>query len=143
LLALMSLWRTHCCQSSCRYATAAATPARILYRTSHVSGGFKDLQEHYIGLSCNWPAPSFRVGVDCHEVPMVLVRAEDEEHSKPIWLVKALSSFNFVRTSPTFVKLKWNIVVQAPKTITVLCTYLGWDTKKSFKWTVNSSHILV
>jgi hypothetical protein len=52
--------------------------------------------EHYIGLACNWPAPSFRVGVDCHEVPMVLVRAEDEEHSKPIWLVKALSSFNFV-----------------------------------------------
>lgn len=33
---------------------------------------------------------------------MVLVHAKDEEHPNPIWLVKALSSPNFVPTSPNF-----------------------------------------
>ena len=60
------------------------------------------IDEHYVGPARNQPAPSFRVGVDCHKGYMVLVRAEDEEHPKLIWLVKALSSHNFVQASPNF-----------------------------------------
>ena len=54
------------------------------------------MDEHYVGSAHNRPALSFRVGVDCHEGFMVLVRAGDEERPKPIWLVKKLSSSNFV-----------------------------------------------
>src|SRR5665213_3542773 len=58
--------------------------------------------EHYVGPACQRPPPSFRVALDCHEGYMVFVRAGDEEHPKPVWLIKALSSPNFVRTSPNF-----------------------------------------
>ena len=61
---------------------------------------------HYVGFARNRPAPSFRVGVDCHEGYMVLVRTGDEEHSKPIWLVKTLSSPNFGQTSPNFCQIE-------------------------------------
>ena len=54
------------------------------------------MDEHYVGHVRNRPASSFHIGVDCHEGYMVLVRARDEEHPKLIWLVKALSSPNFV-----------------------------------------------
>lgn len=63
---------------------------------------------------------------------MVLVRG-DEEHPKPIWLVTTLSSSNFVQTSPNF---RWIEVEYEPlsaKDRNVLCTYLGWDTKKAFQ----------
>ena len=42
------------------------------------------VDEHYVGPTRNQPAPSFRMGVDCHEGYMVLVRTGDEEHPKPI-----------------------------------------------------------
>jgi hypothetical protein len=99
--------------------------------------------EHYVGLARNWPALSFRVGVDCHEGYMVLVRAGDEEYSKPIWLVKALSSSNIVRTSPNFRQIKVEDCCPSTKDQNVLRTYLGWNTKKSFKWIVDSTYILV
>jgi hypothetical protein len=76
------------------------------------------MDEHYVGPARNRPAPSFRVGVDCHEGYMVLVRAGDEDHPKSIWLVKALSYPILFKLSPFFVKLRWNIVVQALKTRT-------------------------
>ena len=71
--------------------------------------------DHYVGSTRNHPAQLFCVVINCYEAHMVLVQASHEEHPKPIWLVKALSSPNFVITSPTFVKLRWNIAVQAPK----------------------------
>ena len=40
--------------------------------------------EHYVGLVHNCPAPSLRVGVNCHEGYMVLVCGGDDEHPKPI-----------------------------------------------------------
>lgn len=42
------------------------------------------VDKHYIGFARNWPAPSFHMGVDCYKGYMVLVRARDEEHPKPI-----------------------------------------------------------
>ena len=71
---------------------------------------------------------------------MVLVRAVDEEHPKPIWLVKALSSPNFVRTIPNFRQIEVEYCRPSTKDQNVLRTYLGWDTKKGFKWTVDSTY---
>ena len=76
------------------------------------------MNEHYVGLARNRPALSFRIGVDCHEGYMVLIRARDEEHPKSLWLVKILSSPYLFKLAPTFVKLKWNIAVLVPKTRT-------------------------
>ena len=98
------------------------------------------VDEHYVGTARNRPAPSFRVGVDCHEGCMVLVQAGDEEHPKPIWLVKTLTSPNFVRTSLNFRQIEVEYYRPNTKDQNVLCTYLGWDTKKGFKWTVDSTY---
>ena len=54
------------------------------------------MDEHYIGRAHNRSRPLFRVGIDCHEGYMVLVRVGNEKHSKSIYLVKTLSSPNFV-----------------------------------------------
>jgi len=89
--------------------------------------------DHYVGPARNRPAPSFRVAVDCYEGYMILVRPEDEEHPKPIWLVKALSSPNFVPTSPNFHQIEVEYCRPSTKDQNVLRTYLGWDTKKNFK----------
>jgi hypothetical protein len=42
------------------------------------------VDEHYVGHACIHSTPSFRVVVDCYEGYMVLVRARDEKHPKPI-----------------------------------------------------------
>ena len=96
--------------------------------------------DHYVGPARNRPAPSFRVAVDCYEGYMILVRPGDEEHPKPIWLVKALSSPNFVPTSPNFHQIEVEYCRPSTKDQNVLRTYLGWDTKKGFKWTMDSAY---
>ena len=98
------------------------------------------VDEHYVGLACNRPTPSFCVVVDCYEGHMVLVCGGDEEHSKPIWLVTALSSPNFVPTSLNFRWIEVEYNHPSTKDHNVLRTYLGWDTKKGFKWTINSTY---
>ena len=98
------------------------------------------VDEHYVSLVRNRPVPSFRMGVDCHERYMVLIRAWDEEHPKPIWLVKALSSPNFVRTSPNFRQIEMEYYRPNTKDQNMFHTYLGWDTKKGFKWTMDSAY---
>jgi hypothetical protein len=89
--------------------------------------------DHYVGPARNRPALSFRVGVDCHEGYLLLVHAGDEEHPKPIWLVKALSSPNFVPSSPNFRQIEVEYCRPSTKDQNVLRTYLGWNTKKYFK----------
>ena len=98
------------------------------------------IDEHYVGPAHNWPAPSFCVIVDCHEGYMVFVRAGDEEHPKPIWLVEVLSSLNFVRTSPNFHHIEVDYCHPSTKDHNILCSYLSWDIKKSFKWTMDSTY---
>ena len=101
------------------------------------------VDEHYVGHARNLPVTSFRVGVNCHEGHVILVRAGDEEHPKPIWLVKALSSPNFVRTSHNFCQIEVEYCHSSTKDQNVLRTYLGWDTKKGFDWTMDSAYKLV
>ena len=92
-----------------------ATPVRLWYknfgykvvrRLSSLTPCFSAMDEHYVGPARHRSAPLFRVGIDCHKGYMILVRAEDEEHPKPIWSVKALSSPNFVWTSPNFCQIE-------------------------------------
>ena len=64
---------------------------------------------------------------------MVLVRLGDQEHPKPIWLVKALSSPNCVPTSPIFHQIEVEYCRPSTKDQNVFRTYLGWDTKKKFQ----------
>ena len=99
------------------------------------------VDEHYVGPARNRLASSFRMGVHCHEGYMVLVRARDEEHPKPVWLVKALSLPNFIRTSPNFRQVEVEYCRLSTKDQNVLRTYSSWDTtKKNFKWTVDSAY---
>ena len=71
---------------------------------------------------------------------MVFVWARDEEHPKPIWLVKALFSPNFGRTSPNFRQIEMDIVIQAPKTKTCSAPIYVGIPKKKFKWTMDSTY---
>ena len=95
------------------------------------------IDKYYVGLAHNQVALSFRMGVDCHKGYVVLVRVEDKEHPEPIWLVRALSSPNFVRTSPNFRQIKVEYCRSSTKDQNFFRTYLGWDIKKSFKWIVD------
>ena len=98
------------------------------------------LDEHYVGHVCNHSTPSFRVVVDCYEGYMVLVCARDEEHPKPIQLVKALPSPNFVRTNPKIHQIEMEFCQLSTKDQNLLYTYLGWDTKKGFKWKIDLAY---
>ena len=98
--------------------------------------------EHHVGHTCNRPALSFRVTIDYHEGCNVLVHAGDEEHPRPICLLEPLSSPNFVPTSPNFCQI--NTIAQALlRDSNALHIYLGWDTKKGFKWTMKSTYALI
>ena len=71
--------------------------------------------DHYVGPARNCPTPSLHVVVDYYEGYMVLVRHGDEEHPKPILLVKTFSSPNIVQLAQISITLRWNIAVEAPK----------------------------
>ena len=58
----------------------------------------------------------------------------------PIWLVKALSSPNFVRTNPNFRQIEVEYCRHSIEDHNVLRTYLSWDTRKSFKWIMNLAY---
>ena len=62
------------------------------------------VDKHYVGPTRNGLALSFHVVVNCHGGYMVLVHARDKKYTKSLWLVKALSSPNFV---PTPLPLDW------------------------------------
>ena len=62
--------------------------------------------DQYIGPARNHPAPSFHVTIDSYEGYTVLIETRNEEQPKPIWLVKALSSPNFLPTSPNFCQIE-------------------------------------
>ena len=98
------------------------------------------VDKHYVGHVHNCPASSFCVVFDCHEGFMVLVCARDEEHpSQYGWWKHCLHPILFELAS-TLVKLKWNICCLSTKDHNVLRTYLGWDPKKGFKWTMDSTY---
>ena len=97
--------------------------------------------EHYVGLACKPPTPSFCAVVNCYEDYMVLAHEGDDQGApKPIWLVKALLSLKFVPTSLDFCWIEVEYSRPSTKYHNVLHTYLGWDTKKGFKWTLNSAY---
>ena len=101
------------------------------------------MNEHYVGPARNRPAPSFRVGIDCHKGYMVLIQAGDEEHPKPIWLVNhCLHPILFELAQ---LLLNWSGILPSKHTKyqNMLYNYLGYDTKKGFKWIVNSAYGLV
>jgi hypothetical protein len=91
------------------------------------------MDKHYVGPARNWTAPSFCLGFDSHEDYMVFVQAGDEEYPKPIWLVTTLFSPNFIQTSPNFCQIEMEYCCPNTKNQNVFRTYLGRDTKKSFK----------
>ena len=111
----------------------------ILFNNGDVREEFA-ADNHYVGLAGEHSIPSFRVVVDCYKDYMVVVHFRDEEHPKSIWVVKTLSSPNFVPTSPTFQQIEVEYYRPSTKDQNVLCTCLGCDTKKCFKWTMDSTY---
>ena len=111
----------------------------IFFNNEDVSKEFA-IDEHYIDPIHNRHVPSFRMVVDYHEGYVVLVYARDEKHLKQIWLVKALSSPKFVQISPNFHPTEVQYCHPSTKDHNVLHTYLGWDTKNNFKWTVDLTY---
>ena len=89
--------------------------------------------DHYVGPARNCPTPSFRVVVDYYKGYMVLVRPRDEEHPKPILLVKTLSLPILFPTSQNFHHIEVKYCRPNTKDQNVLRTYLRWDTRKCFK----------
>lgn len=91
------------------------------------------MEEYNVNLIWNHLAPYFRVARDCCEGYKVLVYARDEQHLKPIWLVKASLSPNFHQTEVEYYHPN-------TKDQNMLCTCRGWDTKKGLNWTINSAY---
>lgn len=92
-----------------------------------------------IGL-CLWQKHDFDASFSCwHTFAcittscnfMILVHAGDEEYSRPICLVKALSSPILFQLAPNFIKLRWNIVMRVLKIwMCYAPTYI--ETQKGF-----------
>ena len=96
----------------------------MFFSNGDVRGEFA-VKDHYVGLARNRPTPSFYVVVDCYEGYMVLVRLRNEKNRKPIWLVKTLSSPNFVPTSPNYHQIEVEYCRLSTKDQNVFRTYLG------------------
>lgn len=88
--------------------------------------------KHYVGPTCNHPALSFCVAIDCHEGYTVLIHVGNGEHSKPIWLVKTLPLSILVPISPKFCQIELEYCCPSTKDPDVLRTYSGRDNKKGF-----------
>jgi hypothetical protein len=73
-------------------------------------------------------------------IATILACARDEEQPNPIWLVNALLSPNFFSISTNFCQVEVEFCRTSTKDLSILHTYLGWDTKKDVKSIINSTY---
>lgn len=87
---------------------------------------------------CVRPRESFRVGRDVFAGYFVALRPADGD-ARPFWIARALTDFDVDHNYPRCIQMQY--FQPASKNSVVQETYAGWDTKKTFKWTVEDTHI--
>lgn len=80
--------------------------------------------------------PSVWIGINFHESDFVLIRLgnEDENH-KLVWVAKTLLEPNFITGSKHLCQICIQYYAMASKNKEM---YLGWDTKKTLKWKMDT-----
>ena len=91
---------------------------------------------HFIGRLCDRPRESFRVGRDVFAGYFLALRPADGD-ARPFWIARALSDFDVDHNNPGCIQIQY--FKPATKSNIVQDTYVGWDTKKGFKWKVDDS----
>lgn len=87
---------------------------------------------------CDRPRESFRVGRDVFAGYFLALRPADGD-SRPFWIARALTDFDVDHNNPGCIQIQY--FQPTSKNSVVQETYAGWDTKKTFKWKVEDTHI--
>jgi hypothetical protein len=91
---------------------------------------------HFIGKKCDKPSESFRPGRDIYARYFVILRPDNGDE-KPYWVARALTGFNDDHEHPGCIEIQ--SYKPASKYVQVQSTYVGWGSKKSFKWRVDET----
>ena len=92
------------------------------------------IDDHYVGPRSGRPAPSFRPANDVFTGHFLILRPQDQDVDRPIWVCRALSPPNLETTGlhAREILIEWYTPSSTSKTVAE--KYNGWDTKKDFKW---------
>ena len=92
------------------------------------------IDAHYVGPRNQRPPPSFRPANDVFTGHFMILRPQEQDIARPIWLCRALTPPNLGTTGAHArqIQVEWFSPTSTAKN--VLEKYSGWDTKTDFKW---------
>ena len=92
------------------------------------------LDDQYVGPSKLRPTPAFRIADNVHEGHILVLRPQEQDIDRPIWVRRALYPPNLSVTGehPRQIHVQWFTPTSIAKDITK--KWNGWDSNTNFKW---------
>jgi hypothetical protein len=90
--------------------------------------------DHYVGPANLRPAAAFRIADNMHEGHMLILRPQEQDVVRPIWVCRALSGPNLAVTGehPRQILVSWFTPTSTARDLSK--KWNGWDTNPNFKW---------
>ena len=90
--------------------------------------------DHYVGPSNLRPKPAFRIADNVHEGHILILRPQEQDIDRPIWVCHALSppNLNVTGEHPRQILVQWFTPTSTARDITK--KYDGWDSNTKLKW---------
>ena len=90
--------------------------------------------DHYVGPANLRPAAAFRIADNVHEGHMLILRPQEQDIGRPIWVCRALSGPNLAITGehPRQILVQWFTPTSTARDLSK--KWSGWDSNPNFKW---------
>jgi hypothetical protein len=90
--------------------------------------------DHYVGPANLRPAAAFRIADNVHEGHMLILRPQEQDIGRPIWVCRALSGPNLAVTGehPRQILVQWFTPTSTARDLSK--KWNGWDSNPNFKW---------
>jgi hypothetical protein len=90
--------------------------------------------DHYVGPANLRPAAAFRIAENVHEGHMLILRPQEQDIGRPIWVCRAVSVPNLAVTGdhPRQILVQWFTPTSTARDLGK--KWNGWDSNPNFKW---------
>jgi hypothetical protein len=90
--------------------------------------------DHYVGPANLRPTAAFRIADNVHEGHMLILRPQEQDIGRPIWVCHALSGPNLAVTGehPRQILVQWFTPTSTARDLSK--KWNGWDSNPKFKW---------
>jgi hypothetical protein len=90
--------------------------------------------DYYVGPANLRPVAAFRIAENVHEGHMLILRPQEQDIGRPIWVCRALSAPNLAVTGdhPRQILVQWFTPTSNARDLSK--KWNGWDSNPSFKW---------